>query len=121
MPKQAQISGRVLNREELSGFLAISPTTLDRYVRAGCPILERGATFQGHKFNSGAVVKWLVQREATGADAAKSPSDERRRYTAAQADLKEFALSRARGEMIRVQDVAPIIADGLANCRSRPL
>jgi phage terminase Nu1 subunit (DNA packaging protein) len=122
MPKHAQISGWIVNREEMSGILAVSPTTLDRYVRSGCPLLERGTTSQGHKFNTGAVIGWLRQRDAEAGDptdAARSQAEERRRPMAASAELKELQLAEKRGLMISVEDVVPIVADELAEVRSR--
>jgi phage terminase Nu1 subunit (DNA packaging protein) len=85
-------------------------------------VVEHGRTSQGHKFNTGAVIAWLRQRDAEGGnptDAAKSQQEERRRYMAASAELKELRLAEKRGSMIRVEDVVPIVADELANVRSR--
>jgi len=119
MPKQAQIAGQIANRAEMAGMLGISPVTLDRWVAAGCPLQERGKTSQGHKFNSAEVVKWVRAREAEGTRASDGDSDAKRRHAAASAELKELELAERRGEMIRVEDVVPIVADELANVRSR--
>jgi phage terminase Nu1 subunit (DNA packaging protein) len=118
MPRQVRTAGLIVNREELAGILGCAPTTVDRYIRAGCPIIEHGTTSQGHRVNTADVVRWLREREAA-APAGDSQSDARRRHMAASAELKELALAEKRGQMIRVDDVATILADELANVRSR--
>src|SRR5437762_13705009 len=119
MPKQAHIAGQIANRGEMAGILGISPTTLDRYVQAGCPFLERGSGRREYKFNSAEVIRWVLAREAS--PGRGQTDDSRRRYTLATAELKEFQLAEKRGSMISVEDVAPIVADELANVRSRLL
>jgi phage terminase Nu1 subunit (DNA packaging protein) len=119
MPKEAHIAGQIANRGEMAGILGISPTTLDRYVQAGCPFLERGSGRREYKFNSAEVIRWVLAREAS--PGRGQTDDSRRRYTLAAAELKEFQLAEKRGSMISVEDVAPIVADELANVRSRLL
>ena len=119
MPKEAHIAGQIANRGEMAGILGISPTTLDRYVQAGCPFLERGSGRREYRFNSAEVIHWVLAREAS--PGRGQTDDSRRRYTLAAAELKEFQLAEKRGSMISVEDVAPIVADELANVRSRLL
>jgi phage terminase Nu1 subunit (DNA packaging protein) len=119
MPKEAHIAGQIANRGEMAGILGISPTTLDRYVQAGCPVVERGSGRREYKFNSAEVIRWVLAREAS--PGRGQTDDSRRRYTLAAAELKEFQLAEKRGSMISVEDVAPIVADELANVRSRLL
>ena len=119
MPKQAHIAGQIANRGEMAGILGISPTTLDRYVQAGCPVLEKGSGRREYRFNSAEVIRWVLAREAS--PGRGQTDDSRRRYTLAAAELKEFQLAEKRGSMISVEDVAPIVADELANVRSRLL
>jgi phage terminase Nu1 subunit (DNA packaging protein) len=119
MPKQAHIAGQIANRGEMAGILGISPTTLDRYVQAGCPVVERGSGRREYRFNTAEVIRWVLAREVIPARA--QTDDSRRRYNAAAAELKEYQLAEKRGSMIRVEDVVPIVADELANVRSRLL
>ena len=119
MPKQAQIVGQIANRGEMAGILGISPTTLDRYVQAGCPVVEKGAGRREYRFNTAEVIRWYLARDAGPARA--QTDDSRRRYNLAAAELKEFQLAEKRGSLIRVDDVAAILEDELANVRSRLL
>jgi hypothetical protein len=60
MPKQAHISGQIANRGEMAGILGISVTTLDRYVAAGCPVVEKGAGRREYRFNTAEVIRWYL-------------------------------------------------------------
>ena len=119
MPRPAHIIGQIANRGEMAGILGISPTTLDRYVQAGCPVLEKGSGRREYRFNTAEVIRWVLARGAT--PARGQTDDTRRRYNQAAAELKEFQLAQKRGSMIRLEDAAAIIADELANVRSRLL
>src|SRR5437868_7193767 len=119
MPKEAHIAGQIANRGEMAGILGISPTTLDRYVQAGCPVTEKGSGRREYRFNTAEVIRWVLAREAIPARA--QTDDSRRRYNAAAAELREFQLAEKRGSMIRVEDVADILEDELADVRSRLL
>src|SRR6266478_416436 len=112
MPKQAHISGQIANRGEMAGILGISVTTLDRYVQAGCPVVERGAGRREYRFNTAEVIRWVLAREASPARA--QTDDGRRRYAAAAAGLKELQLAEKRESMIRVEDVVAVLEDELA-------
>src|SRR3954452_3624488 len=103
----------------MAGILGISPTSLDRYVQAGCPIVERGSGRREYKFNSAEVIRWVLARE--GSPGRAQTDDTRRRYNTAAAELKEFQLAEKRKSMIRVEDILPILEDELANVRSRLL
>src|SRR2546421_8475222 len=80
MPKQTPIAGQIANRGEMAGILGISPTTLDRYVQAGCPVTEKGSGRREYRFNTAEVVRWVLAREAIPARA--QTDDSRRRYNA---------------------------------------
>src|SRR5690348_14882730 len=116
MPRKAKLSGQRLNRGQMAALLACSPSTLDRYVAAGCPVLSRGKTSQGHEFDSDAVIRWVrARREADAEGGAGTQNDAKRRYTLAAAELKELALAEKRGLMVCVEDVARILTDELVN------
>src|SRR5436309_15027811 len=99
MPKEAHIAGQIANRGEVAGILGISPTTLDRYVQAGCPFLEKGSGRREYRFNTAEVIRWVLARETSLGRA--QTDDTRRRYNQAAAELKEYQLAEKRGSMIR--------------------
>jgi phage terminase Nu1 subunit (DNA packaging protein) len=119
MPKKPEIAGQIVNRNEMSGILGCSPGTLDRHVAAGCPIIQRGTTKTGHKFNSADVIRWVKARKSS---AAVGQSDQgRRRYLLAVAELKEIQLAEKRGSLVSIEAVQEVLADELTAVRSRLL
>src|SRR5882672_917968 len=119
MPKKPEIAGKIVNRNEMSGILGCSPGTLDRHVAAGCPIIQRGTTKTGHKFNSADVIRWVKARKSS---AAVGQSDEgRRRYLLAVAELKEIQLAEKRGELVPIEAVQAKWTDECVAMRSRLL
>src|SRR6266446_1471296 len=119
MPKKPEIAGQIVNRNEMSGILGCSPGTLDRHVAAGCPIIQRGTTKTGHKFNSADVIRWVQGRKSS---AAVGQSDQaRRRYSLAMAELKEIQLAEKRGELVSISAVTATLADELTAVRGRLL
>jgi hypothetical protein len=59
--------------------------------------------------------RWFEERKRL-----QPPADDaRQRYTMAQAELKELQLAEKRGDMISVDDIAPIITEELSNLRQR--
>jgi terminase small subunit / prophage DNA-packing protein len=117
MPKQAKISGEVATRERMAGIFGCSVTTVDRYLRAGMPGEKLG---KEHQINTAAAIRWLIERSSgASSDGESSQADARRRLTAAAAELKELQLAEKRGQMVAIEDVTPILAEELANVRSR--
>jgi terminase small subunit / prophage DNA-packing protein len=121
LPRQAKISGEVVTRERMAGILGCSVTTVDRYLRSGCPG-EKGS--KEYQLNTARVIRWLIERSSRAAgdgDGESSQAAVRRRLTLAQAELAEMKAAERRGQMVAIEDVTPIIAEELAAVRSRLL
>jgi phage terminase Nu1 subunit (DNA packaging protein) len=103
----------------MAGILGCSPGTLDRHVAAGCPIIKRGTTKTGHKFNSADVIRWVEVRKSSAAISQSDPA--RRRYLLAAAELKEIQLAEKRGELVSITAVTEKLADELTAARGRLL
>src|SRR6267143_1473298 len=117
MPKKPEIAGQIVNRNEMAGILGCSPGTLDRHVAAGCPIIQRGTTKTGHKFNSADVIRWIEGRKSTAGIGQSDPA--RRRYMLAAAELKEIQLAEKRGELVSISVVTATLRDELTAVRGR--
>jgi len=103
----------------MSGILGCSPGTLDRHVAAGCPIIHRGTTKTGHKFNSADVIRWVEARKSSAAIGQSDPA--RRRYSMAVAELKEIQLAEKRGSLVPIEAVQAKWTDECVAMRSRLL
>lgn len=121
MPRVARLAGQILNREELAGFLGVSTTQVDIYLRAGCPVIEKGAGRRPYKINSADALAWLRAREAeTRTSAGGVEKDQaKQRFTQAAAELKELQLAERRGELLPAADVEAVWTDTCARLRSR--
>lgn len=57
----SNVAGREITRAEVSALFGIALTTVDAWVRRGCPIVEKGGRGIPHKFDSAAVFWWAVE------------------------------------------------------------
>lgn len=97
--------GTQLNKQELADFFGVTPPTVDQWVRAGCPIVQKGSKGVAAIFNSAEVAKWRVEKAAedAGGGAKASEQELKLRKLAAETAKSELELAKAKGE------VAPII------------
>jgi len=111
---------------DLAGLLGVTRQTVDRWLKSGCPFVERSDPSRGRqwKLSLPQVVEWRERRavEAAIGDTQKLDIDEaRRRKTAAEAALAELELARQRGEVVPISVVQSVVADQLSACRAKLL
>lgn len=96
----------IVNRQELSQAMGISLPTVDRWIRDGCPVKQRGAKGVAWEFNLPDVVTWWGerQRQAAAGGAPTDIEDAKRRKIAAEASLAELELAKAKGEVAPIRD-----------------
>jgi phage terminase Nu1 subunit (DNA packaging protein) len=101
------------NRQELSQAMGVSLPTVDRWIRDGCPMKQRGTKGVPWVFSLPDVVAWWGdrQRESAAGSAPTDVEDARRRKLSAEAAMAELELAKARG------DVAPIREFEMAQSR----
>lgn len=83
-----------LKRIELSRLTGYSETTVDGWIRTGCPRRPDG------RYALSAVVRWLAEERI----ASNAANPERSRLLRAQAKRQELRLSRESGEVVAVED-----------------
>jgi phage terminase Nu1 subunit (DNA packaging protein) len=100
---------KVVNRSQLAELLSVNLSTVDNWVRDGCPFLSRPVR-QGvgqWEFSPAAVFQWRIDRERQAMLGALVDVDEaeaRRRKLAAEAGLAELQLRKANGEVVAIAD-----------------
>jgi len=121
MPKIAKTDkGRHLNRQETADFFGYSLTTVDNWVRAGCPVVQRGSQGVTWIFNSRDVHTWLVDKaveQATGkkgASGASNADEMKGRLVAAQAEMAELELAKAKQEVVALPQVERALSNAFA-------
>lgn len=68
--------GRNLNRNEVSEFFGVSTNTVDAWVRANCPYVQKGGRGRSWIFNSADLHQWRIQIATGGKNT--DPDDEER-------------------------------------------
>lgn len=100
--------GMRVNRTELAGLLGVSPTTIDAWVRRGCPILERPAgPGLPSVFNTADVLAWHWADVAAQEGKKTFPGEDelRQRKLAAEAGRAELEHARAMSEVAPVEQL----------------
>lgn len=118
----------LVNRTQLAEVFGVSMPTVDGWVRAGCPVVQRGGRGVEWKFESADVAKWRQDRaiqDATGTDKQDTDEIERRTKLAKmrQAELelaKDLKLVAPIEEFERVQAArAAVIRQNVLNVAQR--
>ena len=105
--------GQNVNKVELAQIMGVTTPTVDAWVRAGCPIVEKGSRGVASTFNTADVAKWL-RDSARDEGAGTVQADEnalRQRRLKADTEKAELELAKAKG------DVAPIAEFEKASAR----
>jgi phage terminase Nu1 subunit (DNA packaging protein) len=112
---------RFANRAEAAELMGVNPTTLDRWVKEGCPVAERGSRGVEWKFDIPALVKWWGDRRAAQA-AEDEPGDMMEielRTKRAQMLKAELELAKAKGEVGAVREFELVQSKAMAAVRAR--
>lgn len=96
----------IVTRQDLANAMGVSLPTIDRWVREGCPVKQRGRKGIPWEFNLADVVAWWGERERENA-AGGATADEaelKRRKLAAETGKAELEFAKARGEVAPVAE-----------------
>ena len=94
----APARGRTVNRQEIADLFGVNHQTVDRWVKSGLPVIQRGSRGKAWRINTADVSSWLEQRakeSAAGGDQADERELKRRKLAAETAKV-ELELSRAQ-------------------------
>jgi phage terminase Nu1 subunit (DNA packaging protein) len=98
--------GRIVNRTELAETFGCGLNTVDAWLRAGCPVIQRGARGVQAQFNTADVSKWRdeqTRKAATGASTADE-TELKRRKLQAETSKAELELAKARFDVAPIRD-----------------
>jgi len=119
------VKGLSLNRADLGKFFGVALTTVDAWVREGCPYVKRAkGKGQQWEFDSAAVAEWLQDRAVTNkvGDIANIDIDEaKKRKMAAEASIAEINLRKLQGELVEFTEIEKAGIDSYSACRARLL
>lgn len=112
--------GQNCNRGEIAEFFGVTPPTVDAWVRAGCPVVQKGQRGVAAVFNTADVADWL-RMKAREEGSGKSLADEselKRRKLAAEAEQAELNLAKSKGEVAPVLEFERVQAAAMAAIRA---
>lgn len=110
----------MVSKGGLCDMLGVTPPTVDGWLRQGCPCLSRGGRGVAAEFNTAQVSQWLreqARQEGAGATLADE-SELKRRKLAAEAELAELELAKAKGEVALVREFERAQAAAMAAIRT---
>lgn len=95
-------------------------TTVDDWVKRGCPVVERGGRGKQWKFNSAQVRAWRdddIRAESQGTQFA-SIDELKKRKLAAETEQVELELAKAKGELVPVEQYGRALAKAFGEVRA---
>jgi phage terminase Nu1 subunit (DNA packaging protein) len=114
----------IKNLGEIAEICGVSLPTVRAWVRRGCPYVEKGNKGKEWQFDTVGVIEWQKEQAALSAVGDVSTLDieeARRRKLAAEAALSELDLSKARGELVSLEDVSTVWLEITTAARSQLL
>lgn len=100
------MKGNVVTRIALADAFGVALPTVDAWVRAGCPFIQRGGRGREWQFNTADVGQWRCDRareEALGT-ARASEEELKLRKLAAEAESAELKLAKEKGEVAPIRE-----------------
>lgn len=112
--------GQILNRSQMADNLGVAMTTLDDWIRRGCPVVERGGRGRAWKFNSAAVRSWRDNDiRAELKDTRNASTEElKRRKLQAETEQAELELAKAKEELVPVEQYGRALAKAFGEVRA---
>lgn len=97
--------GVKLNRAGLAEHMGISLPTVDRWVKEGMPVVQRGSRGVEWVFDLSEVIRWWGDRKVEAATGATDDLEEIEKRTArAKMEKAELELAKAKGEVAPVRE-----------------
>lgn len=116
----AKTGTRHVNRSQLAEETGKSLPTIDNWVRKGCPVVKKGGRGQQWLFDPAAVNDWreVNAREEALGNTVTDAEELKRRKLAAETEMAELELAKAKGEVAMVEDFERVQAASMALIRS---
>jgi len=114
------IKGRLCNIRECADIFGVAETTIDKWLKQGCPYHTKGGRNRQWEINTKEVSNWLREREAAASGADTTTADElRKRKLAAETERAELDLALARGDVIKLDKVERALVNTFVEFRTR--
>lgn len=114
-------SGMRFSRAQVAECFGVAATTVDAWVKRGCPVAQRGSRGVEWVFNSADVARWLrdsAVAEATGDD-ADPMEDLRLRKLRAETEVAELELAKAKASVVDLPAVERVLGSVMSELQVR--
>ncbi|MBQ0719119.1 MAG: DUF1441 family protein [Gammaproteobacteria bacterium] len=100
---------RITNKAGAAEFFDVDPSTLDRWLRKGCPFVQKGSRGKSWKIDLNAVAEWHYGSDTQGGDVNPEslPPSERKAWFESEAKRRDLQV-RDR-ELIAADEIEPAI------------
>lgn len=115
-----KVRGQVVNRAVIAEVFGVSEPTIDRWVRAGAPVVKKGSRGVPSEYNTAEMIEWQLRtqlEEATGSVVADDATLDRRIKTA-KAEKAELTVQRERGLLAPIAQVEHVMGACFAEVRA---
>lgn len=118
MPRKYR--GQTVGKREIAEIFGVADTTVDQWIRRGCPILQRGAKGIQWQINTADVSEWLKQRavEDVSGDTLADESELKRRKLAAETAKAELELAKVKGEVVPLRQLERALSNTFAEVKT---
>jgi len=118
------VADKRVNKADLAQLMGVTSITIGHWVNKGCPYVEKGGPGKTWVFDMPSVVAWREEQvalQAVGDTKSLDIDEARRRKLAAEAAMTELDLSKRKGELVEIEEVAAAVGDDYANLRAKLL
>jgi phage terminase Nu1 subunit (DNA packaging protein) len=118
MPRKYR--GQTVGKREIAEIFGVADTTVDQWIRRGCPIVQRGAKGIQWQINTADVAEWLKQRaiEDVSGDTLADESELKRRKLAAETAKSELELAKVKGEVVPLRQLERALSNTFAEVKT---
>ncbi len=107
----------ITNREQTADILGVSKTTVDSWVRKGCPVIENGKKGVPSKYDTVAVINWVYQDNDDGLDLQQ----EKAKLAKMQTEKAAIQIAEMKGELVDAEEVKESWITMITACRAKLL
>lgn len=118
MPRKYR--GQTVGKREIAQIFGVAETTVNEWVRRGCPVMQRGGKGVAWQVNTADVSEWLKKRavEDIAGDTLADESELKRRKLAADTAKAELELAKVKAEVVPLSQLERALANTFAEVKT---
>jgi phage terminase Nu1 subunit (DNA packaging protein) len=112
--------GQTMGKREIAEIFGVAETTVNHWMRRGCPVMQRGGKGVAWQINTADVAEWLKRRavEDIAGDTLADESELKRRKLAAETAKSELELAKVKGEVVPLKQLERALSNVFAEVKT---